>query len=309
MTTSSPHTPPSMSKGIILAGGLGSRLYPMTQTISKQLLPVFGKPMVYYALCTLMQSEIRDILLITTPHDAPLFRRLLGDGSQWGVCLSYAKQAQAGGIAQAFIIAENFMANQAVTLILGDNIFMGADLSPLLVQAHKREQATIFALAVDDAKRYGVVQFDAQQQPIRIIEKPTVPPSNFAVTGLYHYPASVVQMAKDLVPSARGELEISDINQRYLAQKQLNVQVLANGFIWLDMGTPNSLSEAGQIVQAIEQRDGVKIACPEQVAYQQGFIDAEQLLCIVKAMPRGDYQTYLLNYLNSLSMISSSREG
>lgn len=288
-------------KGIILAGGLGSRLYPMTQVISKQLLPVFDKPMIYYPLCTLMQAGIREILIITTPHDAPLFQRLLGDGSAWGLQIVYAEQAKPEGIAQALIIAESFVQDQSVALILGDNIFFGAGFSQQLQQASQVREAVIFTIPVQDAQRYGVVEFDDAHQPMRIIEKPVQTSSTMAVTGLYFYPPGVVQLAYELQPSARGELEITDINQIYLVRKQLQVQCLAPEFVWLDMGTPKSLAEASHIVQAVEQRQGMKIASPEQVAYQQGWISLEHLQQLVEVMPKSDYRDYLQHYSSRLS--------
>ena len=288
-------------KGIILAGGLGSRLYPMTAVMSKQLLPVFDKPMIYYPLCTLMQAGIQEILIITTPHDMPLFQRLLGDGSSWGLQIEYAQQARPEGIAQALIIAQEFMAGQAVALILGDNIFFGAGFSQQLQQASMAEEAVIFAIPVQDARRYGVVEFNAQQEPIKIIEKPQASRSNMAVTGLYFYPPMVCDLAHGLTPSARGELEITDINQALLDRQALQVQRLAPEFVWLDMGTPSSLSEASQIVQAIEQRQGIKIASPEQLAHQLGYISTQALQSVIQAMPNSVYQAYLQGYLSSVN--------
>lgn len=296
-------------KGIILAGGLGSRLYPMSQAISKQLLPVYDKPMIYYPLCTLMQAGIRDILIITTPHDAPLFKRLLGDGQAWGIQLSYAEQARPEGIAQALMIGQEFIAQQRVALILGDNIFFGADFSARIQHAATLDEAVIFAMPVQDAQRYGVLEFNGQQEPVRILEKPVQPPSNMAVTGLYFYPPSVCQLAQTLRPSQRGELEITDVNQAYLDRQALRVERLAQEFVWLDMGTPNSLYEASQMVQAIEQRLGLKIASPEQVAYQQAYINQAQLQALVEAMPSSEYQQYLQRYLLSLKEFNIHLEG
>ncbi|MDO5679018.1 MAG: glucose-1-phosphate thymidylyltransferase RfbA [Pelistega sp.] len=292
-----PSSTKATRKGIILAGGLGSRLYPMTAVISKQLLPVFDKPMIYYPLCTLMQAGIQEILIITTPHDMPLFQRLLGDGSAWGLRIEYAQQARPEGIAQALIIAQEFMAGKPVALILGDNIFFGAGFSQQLQQASAEEEAVIFAIPVQDAQRYGVVEFNAENKPERIIEKPVETRSNMAVTGLYFYPPMVCDLAQGLQPSARGELEITDINQMYLERQQLQVQRLASEFLWLDMGTPNSLSEASHIVQAIEQRQGIKIASPEQLAHQQGLISTQALEKLLDTMPKSEYQAYLQRYL------------
>ena len=288
-------------KGIILAGGLGSRLYPMTAVMSKQLLPVFDKPMIYYPLCTLMQAGIQEILIITTAHDMSLFQRLLGDGSSWGLQIDYAQQARPEGIAQALIIAQEFMAGQAVALILGDNIFFGAGFSQQLQQASAAEEAVIFAIPVQDAQRYGVVEFNAENKPERIIEKPVASRSNMAVTGLYFYPPMVCDLAHGLTPSARGELEITDINQALLDRQALQVQRLAPEFVWLDMGTPSSLSEASQIVQAIEQRQGIKIASPEQLAHQLGYISTQALQSVIQAMPNSVYQAYLQGYLSSVN--------
>ena len=288
-------------KGIILAGGLGSRLYPMTAVMSKQLLPVFDKPMIYYPLCTLMQAGIQEILIITTAHDMPLFQRLLGDGSSWGLQIDYAQQARPEGIAQALIIAQEFMAGQAVALILGDNIFFGAGFSQQLQQTSMAEEAVIFAIPVQDAQRYGVVEFNAENKPERIIEKPVASRSNMAVTGLYFYPPMVCDLAHGLTPSARGELEITDINQALLDRQALQVQRLAPEFVWLDMGTPSSLSEASQIVQAIEQRQGIKIASPEQLAHQLGYISTQALQSVIQAMPNSVYQAYLQGYLSSVN--------
>jgi len=285
-------------KGIILAGGSGTRLYPVTAVVSKQLLPVYDKPMIYYPLGTLMLAGIRDILIISTPEDTGRFQRLLGDGNQWGVNLSYAVQPRPEGLPQAFIIASAFIGRGPVTLILGDNIFYGHDLKALLCQAIKREEgATIFAYHVQDPERYGVVRFDKSGRPVSLEEKPKKPKSNYAVTGLYFYDNEVVDMARALRPSARGELEIMDINNQYLSRNKLNVEIMRRGYTWLDEGTPESLLDAGRFVQTIEQRQGLKISCPEEIAFRSGFIDAAQLERLIAPQIKTRYGEYLARLL------------
>ncbi len=279
-------------KGIILAGGAGSRLYPLTLVASKQLQPVYDKPMVYYPLTTLMASGIRELCLISTPHDLPRFRQLLGDGSAWGVGIEYREQPKPAGIAQAFLIAESFIGRDAVTLILGDNIFSGDDTFPRAV-ADFRGGATIFAYHVHDPQRYGVVEFDANSRAISLEEKPRQPKSNYAVPGVYLYDNGVVALTKTLQPSARGELEITDLNKEYLRRGQLAVQRLSRGFAWLDAGTSTSLHDASAYVQAIEKRQGVKIGCPEEAALRRGFLSADQFEALTGAMPNCEYRDYL----------------
>lgn len=279
-------------KGIILAGGAGSRLYPLTLVASKQLQPVYDKPMVYYPLTTLMASGVRELCLISTPHDLPRFRQLLGDGSAWGVRLEYREQAKPEGIAQAFLIAASFIGNDPVTLILGDNIFSGDDTFPRAV-AEFRAGATIFAYHVHDPQRYGVVEFDATGQAISLEEKPKQPKSNYAVPGVYLYDNSVVARAKAMKPSARGELEITDLNREYLAENQLRVHRLSRGFAWLDAGTSTSLHDASAYVQTIEKRQGVKIGCPEEAALRRGFLSADQFEALIRTMPNCEYRDYL----------------
>ena len=286
-------------KGILLAGGRGTRLFPMTTVVSKQLLNVYDKPLVYYPLSTLMLAGLREILVISTPRHLPLFQELLGDGAQWGIDLAYAAQLEAGGIAQAFLIAERFLSGHGATLILGDNIFYGAGLSTRLTAARKRETgATVFAHSVSGPERYGVVELDTRGEPLRIVEKPTVPPSNYAVTGLYFYDADVVEIVKGLEPSERGELEITDVNSKYVERGLLRVELLGRGYAWLDAGTHESLLETANFIHTVEKRQGLKIACVEEVAFRCGFIDRMQLLALADAYPSGEYSEYLRSVAN-----------
>ena len=285
-------------KAIILAGGSGTRLHPMTLATSKQLLPVYDKPMIYYPLTTMMLAGFRDILIITTPHDAPQFRKLLGDGSQWGVNIQFAVQPSPDGLAQAFIIGREFIDQSPSALVLGDNIFHGHDLQPLMESAINREAgATVFAYHVQDPERYGVVDFDDRHRALSIEEKPKTPKSNYAVTGLYFYDEQVCDIAADIKPSERGELEITAVNERYLEQGQLNVELMGRGFAWLDTGTHDSLLEAGSFIATLQKRQGLQVACPEEIAFRNGWIDADQVMRLATPLAKNGYGRYLLNLI------------
>jgi glucose-1-phosphate thymidylyltransferase len=290
----------SPRKGIVLAGGSGTRLHPATLAISKQLLPVYDKPMVYYPLSTLMLAGIRDILLISTPQDTPRFSALLGDGSRWGVNISYCVQPSPDGLAQAFILGKQFVGGAPSALVLGDNIYYGHDLQGLLHAANARDSgASVFAYHVHDPERYGVVAFDANRRALSIEEKPLAPKSNYAVTGLYFYDSQVCDIAADIRPSPRGELEITDVNARYLEQGQLNVEIMGRGYAWLDTGTHDSLLEASQFIATLEKRQGLKVACPEEIAFRSGWIDAAQLEALARPMLKNGYGQYLMQIVKS----------
>jgi len=291
---------PASRKGIILAGGSGTRLYPATQTVSKQLLPVYDKPMVYYPLSALMLAGIRDVLIISTPQDTPRFQQLLGDGAKWGMSFQYLVQPRPEGIAQAFVLGADFIGSQRCALVLGDNIFYGHNLSQILQAAAQRERgATVFAYRVQDPERYGVIEIDAEGSALSLEEKPTQPKSRYAVTGLYFYDEQVVELTRTLQPSARGELEITDLNRFYLERGQLHAEIMGRGMAWLDTGTHDSLLEASSFIQTIEKRQGLKVACPEEIAFRAGYIDAAQLQRLAAALVNSGYGAYLRDLLES----------
>ena len=289
---------PITRKGIILAGGSGTRLHPVTQAVSKQLMPIYDKPMIYYPLSALMLAGLRDILIISTPQDTPRFQELLGDGAKWGMNLQYAVQPSPDGLAQAFIIGRDFIGDDHAALVLGDNVFYGHELQQLLESAHaRRDGATVFAYPVSDPERYGVVEFDASGRAVSLEEKPKVPRSRYAVTGIYFYDNDVIEIAKDLKPSPRGELEITDLNRVYLERGRMSVELMGRGMAWLDTGTHDSLLEAAQFVQTIERRQGLKVCCPEEIAYRQGFIDAAQVERLAAPLAKSGYGKYLKDML------------